>query len=72
MAENKASSSFMTGLKGELLGKATRDGVSAFNVENLIGTLIHAAAGVLVGRVVAKRVEPPFHYGTMLPFGGAK
>lgn len=52
---------FADGMKAEILGLATRDGVSAFNLENIMGTAAHALMGWGIGKGIrygAKMQKP--------------
>lgn len=40
---------FTTGMKNEIAMQANRDGTCAFNLENALGTILHAGIGVAVG-----------------------
>lgn len=52
---NNGKSTFGSGLKAELLGLATRDGVSALNLENLVfGTIGHLIIGVSITKLLLK------------------
>lgn len=57
-AKQKNVSKLGAGIKAEFCGLATRDGVQAFNVENLAGTLIHASIGAVLGAIGAFAVKP--------------
>lgn len=51
---------FKTGFVDELSGKANRDGVRSFNLENLLGTVVHGAVGFLTGRIIRNAVKPDY------------
>lgn len=49
---------FGTGMLNEMLGKANRDGVSAFNLENLMGTALHIGIGLFGAWGIRKLAAP--------------
>jgi hypothetical protein len=66
-----SENSFGKGLVHELTGSATRDNVSAFNLENLLfGTIGHLALGVFAATVFMKatgKEGPKFISGVINP-----
>lgn len=56
----KSSQSAKDGFKNQLAQKNCVDGVAAFNLENLLGTLCHGFIGWFIGRNIRYAVKPDF------------
>lgn len=51
---------FGSGLVAEAAGLKVVDGTATFNIENMVGTLIHAAAGYFAGWGLRKAIKPEY------------
>lgn len=57
---NAEVGSFKDGMVCEFTAQKCSNGVKSFNLENLIGTLIHATAGYFAGWGLRKAIKPNY------------